>query len=60
MPFPKNIVESLVSWKNPQGTVNNSELELAGGVVHSDCVDQCFVVKEWTTLSRTNKTTGLW
>ena len=38
MPFPKDIVDSLVSWKNPQETVNNSELELAGGVVHSDCV----------------------
>ena len=44
MPFPKDIVDSLVSWKNPQGTVNNFELELAGGVVHSDCVAQCFVV----------------
>ena len=60
MPFPKDIVVSLVSWTNPQGTVNNSELELAGGVVHSDCVAQCFVVKEWTTLSRTENTAGLW
>ena len=24
MPFPKDIVKSLVSWTNPQGTVNNS------------------------------------
>ena len=24
MPFPKDIVETLVSWTNPQGTVNNS------------------------------------
>ena len=24
MPFPKDIVESLVSWTNPQGTVNNN------------------------------------
>ena len=60
MPFPKDIVESLVSWTNPQGTVNNSELELAGGVVHSDCVAQCFVVKERTTLERTDNTAGLW
>ena len=60
MPFPKDIVKSLVSWKNPQGTVNNSELELAGGVVHSDCVAQFFVVKEQTTLSRTNNTKGIW
>ena len=60
MPFPKNIVASLVSWTNPQGTVNNPELELAGGVVHSDCVAQCFVVKERTTLLRTNNTVGIW
>ena len=33
MPFPKDIVDSLVSWTNPQGTVNNSELELPGGGV---------------------------
>ena len=38
MSFPKNIVKSPVSWTNPQGTVNNSELELSGGVFHSDCV----------------------
>ena len=44
MPFPKDIVDSLVIWTNPQGTVNNSELELAGDVAHSDYVDQCFVV----------------
>ena len=56
----KEIVESLVSWTNPQGTVNNSELELAGGVVHSDCVAQYFVVKERTTLARTDNTAGLW
>ena len=59
MPFPKDIVESLVSWANPQGTVNNSELEVAGGVVHSDCVAQCFVMKERTTLARTDATAGL-
>ena len=60
MAFPKEIVESLVSWTNPQGTVNNSELELAGGVVHSDCVAQCFDVKERTILARTDNTAGLW
>ena len=60
MPFQKEKLESLVSWTNPEGTVNNSELELAGGVVHSDCVAQCFVVKERTTLARTDNTAGLW
>ena len=60
MPFPKDIVESLVSSTNPQETVNNSELELAGAVVHSDCVAQCFVVKERTTLARADNILGLW
>ena len=60
MPFPKDIVDSIVSWTKPRGTVNNSELELAGAVVHSDCVAQCFVVNERTTLSRTYNTAGLW
>ena len=60
MPFHKDIVDSLVSCTNPQGTVNNSELELAGGIIHSDCVAQCFVVTERTVLSRTNNTAGLW
>ena len=58
MPFPKFIVDSLVSWTNPQGTVNNSELELAGVVLQSDCVAQSFFVKERTTLARTDNTAG--
>ena len=44
MPFPKDIIDSQVSWKNPQGTVNNSGLELEVGVVHSDCVAKGFEV----------------
>ena len=60
IPFPKDIIDSLVSWKNPQGTVNNFELELAGGLLHSDCVSQWFVVKERTTLLRTGNTSGIW
>ena len=60
MPCPKEIVDSLVSWTNPQLTVNNSELELAGGVVHSDCVAKCFVVTERTTLLHIYNTAGLW
>ena len=59
-PFPKDIVNSLVSWTNLQGTVNNLELELMGGIIQSDCVSQCFVVTERTVLSRTDNTTGLW
>ena len=60
MPFPKDIVDSIVSWTKPRGTVNNSELELAGAIVHSDCVAQCFLATERTTFSRTDNTSGLW
>ena len=60
MPLPKDIVDSLVNWTKPQGTVNNSELELVGGVIHSDCVAQCFVVTERTILYCTDNTSGLW
>ena len=60
MPFPKDILDSLVSWTNPRGSANNSELELTGGVVHSECVAQCFVITERTTLSHTDNTAGLW
>ena len=59
MPFPKYILNALVSWTNPQGTDNNSELKLVGGVIHSDCVVQCFVVTARTVLYRTDSTAGL-
>ena len=58
--FPPDIVQALVSWTNPTGTVNNSDLELAGGIIHHDCVAQCFDVRERTVLSRTDNTAGLW
>ena len=60
MPLPKDIIDSVVSWTKPQWTVNNYELELAGGVVNSDCVAQCFVVKERNTLSCTDNMAGIW
>ena len=38
--FPPKIVDSLVSHKNPHGTINNSELELAGMIAHNDILQQ--------------------
>jgi hypothetical protein len=38
--FPRNIVDKLVSFDNPTGTINNSELELAGAIVHQDVLLQ--------------------
>ena len=38
--FPPAITNALVSWDNPHGTINNSELELAGGIAHQDILVQ--------------------
>ena len=59
-PLPKEDVDSLISRTNPQGTVKNSELEQAGGIIHSDCVAQFFVVTKRTVLYRTDNTAGIW
>ena len=58
-PLPKEDVDSLVSRTNPQGTVKNSELEQAGGIIHSDCVAQYFAVTGCTVLSQTDNTAGI-
>jgi hypothetical protein len=40
--FPPEIVTQLVSFDNPVGTINNSELELAGMIAHQDVLVQEF------------------
>jgi hypothetical protein len=38
--FPHNITMNWVSFDNPNGTINNSQLELAGGIAHNDVLQQ--------------------
>ena len=38
--FPPEVTEALVSFENPEGTINNSELELAGGIAAQDVLLQ--------------------
>jgi len=40
--FPDDIIDDLVTFKNPHGTVNNSQLEFAGGLAHQDVLVQAF------------------
>jgi hypothetical protein len=44
-PFPKPVRDQIVSFSNPHGKLTNSDLELAGTVVHQailgDCVPVC-------------------
>jgi hypothetical protein len=38
--FPPEIVTKLVTFDNPSGSINNSQLELAGGIAHNDVLQQ--------------------
>lgn len=38
--FPQDIVDELVSFDNPNGTINNSQLELTGQIAHQDILLQ--------------------
>ena len=41
--WPQYIIDELVTTENPTGTISNSDLELAGGLLHLEAVAQCFV-----------------
>ena len=56
MAFPESIRELLISNANPNGTVNNSELELAGSLVHHVAVATNFDVRERTISSASDNT----
>lgn len=46
--FPQHVQDVLVSFDNPTGTVNNSELELCGNIAHHDIVAQTTDLRERT------------
>ncbi len=48
VPFPDHIQKALVSTKNPTGTITNSDLELAGTIVHTDVIVQAVDCRERT------------
>jgi hypothetical protein len=59
--FPQNIQQSLVTCKNLQGTINNSDLKLAGSLLQQEAVVQCYDVRERTTKDLTdNLATMYW
>jgi len=57
--FPSTITARLVSSSNPHGTINNSELELVGALLHDDVAAQCFDVRERTLRSATDNVATL-
>ena len=59
--WPQYIVDRLITDQNPNGTISNSDLELAGGLFQLDVISQCFDVRERTILSKgDNLSTTFW
>ena len=59
--WPEDITNSLVSFSNPSGSLNNSDLELAGNFLQLEAAAQCFDIRERTVLNRTdNLNTLFW
>jgi hypothetical protein len=59
--WPADIMAALVTEDNPQGTITNSDLELAGGLLHLEIICQHYDVRERTILSKTdNLATLFW
>merc|ERR1711952_448735 len=57
--WPREIADQLVSFDNPAGTVNNSELELAGTLAGNDVLAHEVDVAETTTATGTDNAAGL-
>ena len=59
--WPKAIKDQLVTEHNPNGSITNSDLELAGGLLHLQAIAQSFDTRERTILSKTdNLATLFW
>jgi hypothetical protein len=58
--WPQDIIDSLVTESNPSGTISNSDLELAGGLLHLDAIAQYYDVRERTILSKTDNLATLY
>ena len=58
--WPKHIQDALVTEDNPFGTLTNSDLELAGGLLHLEAIANNFDVQEFTILSKTDNSATLY
>jgi hypothetical protein len=59
--LPDYITRLLVTSDNPTGTITNSDLELAGGLIHLEALAQTFDTRERTIVSKgDNLNTTFW
>ena len=57
--WPQNVIDRLVTDDNPSGDISNSDLELAGGLLHLEALAQTFDIRERTVLSKTDNLNSL-
>lgn len=58
-PFPSIVTKKLVSFENPTGTINNSDLELAGTIAHHGVITSLLDVREHTIATLSDNTPAL-
>ncbi|KAL3822916.1 hypothetical protein ACHAXA_010699 [Cyclostephanos tholiformis] len=59
--WPPHVISRLVTDSNPSGSITNSDLELAGGLLHLDAIAHAFDIWERTVLSQgDNLSTTFW
>jgi hypothetical protein len=59
-PFPCAIQARMVSFDNPSGDINNSELELAASITHHDILAEQFDIREATIHNSSDNVTMIW
>ena len=60
MNFPADIIAHLVFWDNLEGQVDNSDLDMAGNMLHHACMVDSSDIRKRTKLSHMNNMVGLW
>jgi hypothetical protein len=59
--WPRWVMDCLVTAENPTGSITNSDLELAGGLLQLEAITQTFDIRERTVLSKgDNLNTTFW
>ena len=57
--WPQYIIDRLVTSTNPNGTISNSDMELAGELMHIEVLAQSFDIEQETALRKTDNHNAL-
>ena len=59
VPFPPDIQSCLISTKNPNGDITNSDLEQAGVLAQADVANTVFNLRAWTLTTLNDNITAI-